>query len=57
MKRLKAAHVGTMMLAASICASIAGHAGAQDDHAALVKARSHFFGFENVNQRTGEVNH
>ena len=56
MKRLKAAYVGTMMLAASICASIAGHAGAQEDHAALVKARSHFFGFENVDQRTGEVN-
>ncbi len=55
MKRGKATYCGAMLLASSICATLAGSVGAEDDHTALVNARSHFFGFENVNQRTGEV--
>jgi hypothetical protein len=46
---------GIILISASSLGFALGEARAQSDHDALIKARSHFFGFENVDQRTGAV--
>jgi hypothetical protein len=47
------ASCAALLLAASIPLTV--RAQANDDLAALVAARSHFFGIDNVDQRTGAV--
>jgi hypothetical protein len=52
MKVRKSVWFGAALLAASLSSGVLAK---NDPNAAMVAARSHFFGFENVNQKTGEV--
>jgi hypothetical protein len=54
-KRLHSIFGSIILLTTCTLGTVVAEAKQRTDNEALVDARSHFFGIENVNQRTGEV--
>ena len=52
---MKIGNMAALALAAALAQPAWAHGRHDEDRAALVAARSHFFGEKNVDQRTGQV--